>query len=234
MTGRHILVTRPEPGAAETARAIAALGWHPLLAPALILRATPARGLPQAQAILLTSRAAARALPAGDTPVLAVGAGTAAEARARGFTRVTAAEGDAAALAALAAERIDPAAGPLLLAVGRGYSLDLAAALRAKGFRVIRRIAYEAAPASALPAEARAALAAGTVEAALFTSPRGVRITLALMRGAGLADAARGIRALAISPRIAEALRPLPWASIAVTARPDPSLLPALLGPPPD
>jgi uroporphyrinogen-III synthase len=112
--------------------------------------------------------------------------------------------------------------------------MDLAAALRAKGFRVIRRIAYEATPATALPDEARAALAAGTVEAALFTSPRGVRITLALMHGAGLADAARAIRALAISPRIAEALRPLPWASIAVTARPDPSLLPALLGPPPD
>ncbi|WP_198378784.1 uroporphyrinogen-III synthase, partial [Neoroseomonas rubea] len=149
-------------------------------------------------------------------------------------SRVTAAEGDAAALAALAAQRLDPAAGPLLLAVGRGYSLDLAAALRAKGFRVMRRIAYEAVPANALPEDARAALAAGTIAAALFTSPRGVRITLALLRGAGLAEAALSIRALAISPRIAEALRPLPWASIAVTERPDPALLPALLGPPPD
>ncbi|MBP0462292.1 uroporphyrinogen-III synthase [Roseomonas sp. PWR1] len=232
MMGRGILVTRPEPGGAETARAVAALGWHPLLAPALVLRAAPARGLPKAQAILLPSRAAARALPPGETPVLAVGAGTAAEARAQGFSQVTAAEGDAAALAALAAERLDPASGPLLLAVGRGYSMDLARALRARGFRVIRRIAYEAAPATALPEEARAALAAGTVAAALFTSPRGVRITLALLRQAGLADAARGIRALAISERIAEALRPLPWAGIAVTERPDPALLPALLGPP--
>ena len=32
-----VLVTRPEPGAAETARRVAALGWRPILAPALVL-----------------------------------------------------------------------------------------------------------------------------------------------------------------------------------------------------
>ena len=234
MTGRCVLVTRPEPGAAETARAVAALGWTPLLAPSLVLRATPAKPLPPAQAILLPSRAAARALEPTAAPVLAVGAGTAAEARARGFADVIAAEGDAVALAALAATRLDPAAGPLLLAVGRGYSTELAAALRARGFRVIRRVTYEATPATALPKDARSALAAGQVAAALFTSPRGARITLALLRAAGLAEAAHGIRALAISARIAEALKPLPWTTIAVTDRPDPALLPALLGPAPD
>ena len=230
---RGVLVTRPEPGAAETAQALVALGWDPVLAPALVLRPTPPARLPAAAAILLPSRAAARALPPCALPVLAVGAGTAAEARARGFAEVVAAEGDAAALAALAAVRLDPAAGPLLLAVGRGYGADLAAALRASGFRVIRRVAYEAAPAAALPNEALAALRAGGVAAALFTSPRGARITLALLRAAGLAPAARGIRALAISARIAQALAPLPWAGIEVTARPDPALLPGLLGPAP-
>lgn len=234
MTGRSVLVTRPEPGSAETARAIAALGWTPLLAPSLKLQSVAAPRLPRAQAILLPSRAAARALDPTPTPVLAVGAGTAAEARARGFADVIAAEGEAVTLAALAAERLDPAAGPLLLAVGRGYSTELARALRAKGFRVIRRVTYEARPATALPDDARAALGAGQVVAALFTSPRGARTTIALLRAAGLADAARGIRALAISARIAEALRPLPWAAIAVTDRPDPALLPALLGPAPD
>jgi uroporphyrinogen-III synthase len=231
MSARGILVTRPEPGAAETARAIAALGWQPILAPALRLAAAPPGTLPKAQAILLPSRAAARALPPSATPVLAVGAGTAAEARAAGFPDVTAAEGDAAALAELAARRLDPGKGALLLAVGEGYGADLAAALRGRGFRVIRRVAYRARPADRLPAEAIAALRAGAVAAAVFTSPRGARITLGLLRRAGLEDVARGIRALAISPRIAAALQPLPWAAVAVTERPDPALLPALLGP---
>lgn len=231
---RGVLVTRPEPGAAETAAALAALGWAPVLAPALVLREIPPARLPRAQALLLPSRAAARALPPLPIPVLAVGAGTAAEARARGFRDVRVAEGDAASLAAQAAASLDPAAGPLLLAVGRGYGAGLAAALRGHGFRVLRRIAYAALPATTLPAAAQAALRAREVAAAVFTSPRGARITLALLRRAGLEEAVRGARALAISARIAAVLAPLPWAAVEVTARPDPALLPALLGPPTD
>ena len=228
-----ILITRPAPGSAETAAALAALGWHPILAPALMLYETPPATLPPAQALLLASRAAARALSPVLLPVLAVGDGTAAEARARGFADVTPAEGDAAALARLAATRLDPAAGPLLLAVGRGYGADLAAALRAQGFRVIRRVVYEAAPAEALPDPALAALRAGQVAAMLITSPRGARIMVALLRRAGLADASRAIRALVLSPRIAEALAPLSFAAVEMPVRPDPALLPALLGPAP-
>src|SRR3954447_22208765 len=106
-----VLVTRPEPGAAETARRVEALGWRPVLAPALVLAPRPFAA-PPAQALLLTSRAAARALPPSDSLVLAVGGATAAEARARVFARVAAAAGDAAALAGHAARTLDPAAGP--------------------------------------------------------------------------------------------------------------------------
>jgi len=254
-----VLVTRPEPGASETARRLAALGWRPVLAPALVLAPRPLAAMPRAQAILLTSRAAARALPrewsAGSLPVLAVGEATAAEARARGFTDVRtagggvraaagaesraaggdpvrAASGDAAALAALAAATLNPGAGPLLLAVGAGYGEDLAAALRARGFRVLRRIAYAAAPATALPAEAIAALHQGVIAAALFFSPKSAQSALALLQGAGLAATLRGIRALAISPRVAQRLAALPWRQVQVAARPDQDSLLELLGPP--
>jgi uroporphyrinogen-III synthase len=230
MTRRAVLVTRPAPGEAETAAALAALGWTPIAAPALLLRATPPARLPRAQALLLASRAAARALPPLPLPVLAVGEGTAAEARARGFPDVTAAEGDAAALAALAAARLRPQDGPLLLAVGRGYGAELAAALRARGFSVIRRVVYAAQPAEALPAPALAALAAGQVAAVLVTSPRGARILAGLLRRDGLAEAVGGARALVLSPRIAAALAPLDFAAVEMPARPDPALLPALLG----
>jgi uroporphyrinogen-III synthase len=232
-TPRCVLVTRPAPGDAETAAALAALGWQPVSAPALTLFGTPPATLPRAQALLLASRAAARALPPAALPVLAVGAGTAAEARARGFTDVTAAEGDAAALARLVAARRDPGAGPLLLAVGQGYGEDLAAALRRHGFRVIRRVVYRAVPATALPDAALEAIGAGRVAAVLLTSPRGARILVALLRRAGLGEATRGMRAVVLSPRIAAALAPLAFAAVAWPARPDPVLLPALLGPPP-
>ncbi|GAA0567128.1 hypothetical protein GCM10009416_01450 [Craurococcus roseus] len=236
-----VLVTRPEPGAAETARRVAALGWEPVLAPALVLapRSAERAPLPPAQALLLPSRAAARAVqPASPAvPVLAVGEATAAEARAHGFVNVTAADGDAAALAALAASRLDPAAGPLLLAVGAGYGAELAAALRGHGFRVLLRVVYSAGPAAALPEPARAALASEAVVAALFFSPRSAGCAISLLRAAGLAGTLARAEALAISPRVAavlEAAAPEPrWRGLRVAARPDQDSLLRLLGPGP-
>lgn len=233
-----ILVTRPEPGGVETATRLAALGHRAVLAPALVL--TPRRfDLPPAQALLLTSRAAARALPdpIPGLPVLAVGAATAEAARERGWRDVAAAAGTAADLAQLASRSLRPAAGPLILAVGAGYSLDLAADLRARGFRVVRRIAYAAAPAQELPPEAADTLRRGDVQAILFHSPRSASCAISLIRAAGLAASAARAEALAISPRVASAaaaaLAPLDWAGLRVATRPDEAALLALLGPPP-
>lgn len=228
-----VLVTRPDPGAAETASRLAALGWRAVLAPALVLQpvpmAAPRAGL---QAILLASRAAARALPPSPLPVLAVGEATAEEARRAGFPDVRAAGGDAAALAALAAAALDPARGPLLLAAGQGYGAELAAGLRARGFRVIRRVAYRACDARALPAAAAAAWAARKLHAALFFSPRSAACSVRLLRGGGLGGLARGVVAVAISPRVAHTLAPLPWGDIRVAPRPDQESLLETLGTP--
>ncbi len=234
-----MLVTRPEPGAEETGRRLAALGWVPVLAPALSLAPRPLAAPAGVQALLLTSRAAARAvrpgtLPAG-LPVLAVGEATAAEARHSGFVKIEAAAGDAVALAQLAAARLDPAAGPLLLAVGEGYGLEVALALRQRGFRVQRRVAYAAAPAPVLPDPAKQALEAGRVVAVLFFSPRSAHCAITLIQEAGLAETAASVMAFALSPRVAAALQaapaPLAWRGVRVADRPDQDSLLQLLGP---
>lgn len=238
-----MLVTRPEPGAAETAARVAALGWRPILAPALVL--APRTGLsrlPRAQAILLTSRAAARALapqafgsPGPCPPVIAVGAATAAEATARGFAVVEGAPGgDAASLAAHVAATRAPADGPLLLAVGAGYARDLEAALRSHGFRVLRRVVYAARPAAALPEPARAALAGDRVRAALFLSPRSAACAISMLRGAGLGSRVGGIEALCISERVAkaaaDAAAPHRWQATRIAPQPNQEAVLQLLG----
>jgi len=228
---RAILITRPEPGAAESAHAVAALGWEAVLAPALALTALPFKAPGNCQAIIITSRAAARALPLVALPVIAVGEATATEARARGFADVRAAAGDAQALSALIGATLKPEAGTLCLAVGEGYALDLAAALRAKGFRVLRRVVYAARPSTELPAEALQAIREGRVHAALFTSPRSAQEAMRLLADAGLHKAAQNIIAIALSPRIAAALAALPWAEIRTASRPDHAALLACLGP---
>ncbi|MCX7685132.1 MAG: uroporphyrinogen-III synthase [Acetobacteraceae bacterium] len=230
-----VLITRPEPGAADTAARVAALGFRPVLAPALSLAPRPA-ALPAAQAVVVTSPAAARALPVRlhGLPLFATGPASAEAARAAGFRHVEGAEGEAASLAGLVAARCAPKAGPLLLAIGEGYGRELAAALRARGFRVHRRVVYAAREAESLPEEAACALRSGLVRAALFFSPRSARAAMALIEAAGLRGAARGIAALALSPRIATILRAWPWARVAAADAPHQDRLLALLGAGPD
>lgn len=218
-----MLVTRPEPGASETAARLAALGRSALLAPMLTIVPRPLALKTLPQAVLITSGNALPALPAAlhARPLLAVGDATAARAREAGFTDVHSAGRDATALAALAGRICQPAAGTLLLASGAGQGLALAAALRALGFRVHRRIAYAARPVATLPAAVVAALCAGEVAAALFFSAETARVFVNVfgeMRPEGVAGK---MDAYALSPAVARALGPLPWRSIRVASHPN-------------
>ncbi|HEY7580772.1 MAG TPA: uroporphyrinogen-III synthase [Acetobacteraceae bacterium] len=231
--GRGILITRPEPGASETAARVAALGHRPVLAPLLAVqnRNVPLPPPERVQAILVTSGNAIPSLPPSyrHLPLLAVGEATAARGRAAGFTQVNSADGDARALAALAVRSCDPQADPLLVVSGRGQGQGLAAALREGGFRVVRRTVYAAVPVGALPDEARHAVHTGSVEAVLLFSAETARQCVRLLRAARLRDAARSIEALAISQPTAMALRALPWRRIRVADRPNQDALLAML-----
>jgi uroporphyrinogen-III synthase len=216
-----VLITRPEPGAAETAARVAALGFRPVVAPLFTIEPRALSAIP-AQAVLVTSANALPALPASlcGAPLLAVGDATAAKARALGFATVQSAGRDAVALAALAARLCAPQRGPLLLACGARQGVALARDLRARGFAVRRRIAYAARPVPELPATAAVALREGAVRAVLFFSADAARVFIARLR-AMLPDAAVArVEALAISRTVVAALRPLPWRCIRVASHP--------------
>jgi len=207
-----ILVTRPEPGASETAERLRVLGYEVIKAPFLAVERIAAR-LPRAfQACLITSANACWALPAG-VRTFAVGDATAAKARDQGAGPVCSANGDAAALAALAADNCDPKAGPLLLLAGEGQGLDLCKALHDRGFRMIRRVVYRAIPPKQFPTPAEKAIAAGDIDTALFFSAETARAFVRLCP-AGLKDQVRQIRAITISPAVSRALKSLPWLSV--------------------
>ena len=239
---RTVLVTRPPPGARQTAERLAALGWTPVAAPCLAITPCPAR-LPapgRLAAILVTSGQAVAALPASHHGVklFSVGAATAAAARAAGFVDVRSADGDAVALAALVVGRLAPAAlvmgrlapagGTLLLASGAGQGMALAARLRGAGFVVVRRVVYAARPAAALPERALAALTGGQVRAAMFFSAQTARVFERLLP-AGLRPLLAGADALAIGAEAASVLARLPWRAVRVAVRPTQDEMFALL-----
>jgi len=228
-----VLITRPEPGAGETAARVLALGYRPVVAPLLEIHVRPVPLPPSCcvQAILATSGSAIPALPAShrDLPLFAVGAATAARARTAGFASVTSADGDSAALAELVGRSCERSAGPLLLPCGRDQGQALASDLRARGFSVIRRVVYAAAPATVLPATARDAFTSGALTAAMFFSAETARQCVRLLRAARLRHAVSGVDALAISRPAAVALEVLPWRRVRIAAQPNQDAMLALL-----
>jgi uroporphyrinogen-III synthase len=195
----------------------------------LHIAALPVRLGPVVQAVLVTSGNALPPLPAGlhGLPLLAVGDATAMRARAAGFTKVCSADGDAAALAALAAQMLPPGTA-LLLATGAGQGESLAADLRHRGFRVHRRAVYAARPARGLPATARHALTDASLKAAMFLSADTARAFVRALPD-GLHPALAGVEALAIGQPAAEVLLHLPWRGVRVSAKPTLASVMALL-----
>jgi uroporphyrinogen-III synthase len=230
---KRILVTRPEPGASQTADRISALGFVPVVAPVLAILATDI-GLHvphRIAATLVTSRNAVPACPRSchDRPVFAVGSATAACAAAAGFTRVIDADGDASVLSTLVAASLSPKDGSLFFPTGRGQGFELANSLRERGFRVIRRVAYQAASVPVLPEAAVSDLQHGQLTAALFFSTETARHFVRLVLEAGLAEAVNDVEAVSISERSAMALRKLNWRRISIAAKPNQDAMLALL-----
>lgn len=185
-----VLVTRPEPGAGETAGRLRALGLVPVVAPLMEMTVLhpdlPAPG--DVAALALTSANALRAMQDGDRlrafahlPAFAVGARTADEARRRGFADVTATGGGLAGLV----EAITAAApgGPVFYPATTTPSGDLAAALAPHGIRVVTAPVYDMRPLDRLPAAARDLLSATGPAAITLYSRRSAALFAELVAG---------------------------------------------------
>jgi uroporphyrinogen-III synthase len=225
----RILVTRPQPSAAQTARALRERGHEPIVAPLLqieiLAEIDPDTG--SWDAILLTSAntlcgigkfASRRELR--DLPIFAVGDTTAKTARDNGFTNVTSADGNVDDLADLVGSRLKPPARLLYLA-GEERAGDLAGALRAKNFEVDLVVVYRFLTAQLLPQPAAEALA-GEIDGVLHFSRASAETFLQAARSSKLLDAAltKPVH-FCLSENVAAPLREAGAAQIRVAARPD-------------
>lgn len=210
------------------------MGHQALLAPLLepIFDDGPPPDLAGIQAILATSANGIRALihrsedrrGLFEIPVFAVGPQTTEEARQAGFTDVRNADGDARALAAAVPGWTAPGKGALLHVCGQEAPGTLAQLLADQGFAVRRAVLYRVDAVAALPPAILGALQAGSVDAALFFSPRSARVFCDLASGFSAP-----LTAFCISPATAAALAPGAFAKVMVAAKPNQGALLALL-----
>lgn len=225
-----ILITRPEPGASETAACVRALGHVPVLAPVLQIQPVLLNPPRTITAIAITSSQALAGLPSAlrALPLYAVGDASARRAFEAGFRWVETASGSADDLARLLADRL-PRGATLLLASGAGHNIELADTLRSTGYRVIRRIAYRTRPAEALDIAAIAALEADEVDFMLIFSKASAQYFVNLARAARVEPGLRRVIAIAISADAAIPLRALSLRNIRIAIAPDQQHMLALL-----
>lgn len=225
----RLVITRPQEDAVALAKRLESRGHEVIVDPLLEIQYLEDAMVPDRpyRAILVSSAHAARrlgALTAGrrDIPVLAVGDRTAEVARQVGFTKVTAAEGDARSLLALALKSLSPTDGPLLYCTGRDIARDLKADLEAYGFDVDRSIIYEALTARQLSPVTINALSAGWADGVVLLSPRTATTWHRLAVEAGVAEHLSALTHFCLSDAVANALntdRPVPL-RVTVAAKP--------------
>ena len=228
LTGRVVLVTRPEPAGAALVRRLRELGADAILSPTIEVEGPEAGGslddaVRQAAEgrfvwVVFTSGAGVRAwfdrteaLGAGPpvADVAAVGEATAAALRARG---VRSSLVPAAFTTEALAQAFPEGTGRVLLARADLATAELEDALRAKGWDPVRVEAYRVRLAGALAPAAAAALRDGRVDAVTFTAPSTVEGFVRLTDG-------RRPPAVCIGPVTAEAAR---RAGLEVAAEADP------------
>jgi uroporphyrinogen-III synthase len=184
-----IIVTRAEPGAAETVARLRACGWEAVSAPMLSLNELPGTHLPSGSDIsgliftsangvrAYTKRAKERALPAW-----CVGPATATAARTAGFTDVRESAGNAKDLADFIVAHATPGDRPLLHVANAAAVGQLQQDLTNRGYRVAFAPLYEMRPAQDLPDALTRLIAVGTPAILLLHSAKGAAATSALIR----------------------------------------------------
>ncbi|SCM78055.1 hypothetical protein KL86PLE_60377 [uncultured Pleomorphomonas sp.] len=186
-----LLVLRPEPQASDMVAALAARNIPALAEPMLTIEPAddPAGRIraadPDAEALILTSRQTVAILkgaeglePLTRLPVIAVGAGTAHDARAAGFADVRSADGNADDLVDLVART---GFHRLVHAGGRDKAGDIAGRLAGLGVTVAEAELYRAEPRQNLAPEVAAAFAAGRVTGLIVASRRSAQAFADLM-----------------------------------------------------
>lgn len=234
----RLLVTRPEPDADRTARALRDRGRQALVAPLIHVEPIPDAPIGEGPwaAIALTSANAVTALVAHPAkarllrvPVFTVGARTEEAAHAAAFAHVESAFGDVAALASLIVARLADRTKQVLYLAGEDRTGNLEALLGEYGIAVHTVPIYRAVQATRLSEAARSALANDRIDGVLHFSRRSAEAFIAAIEADRLRERGLGLRHLCLSAEVAAPLIAAGAERVEVARRPDQQSLLELL-----
>lgn len=227
MSAPRVWVTRARPGSEATATRVGAMGFEPVVAPLLEVRALAGGEIDLADvaALAFTSVNGVRYFAVGcarrDLPVFVVGASTAAAARSTGFRSVVSAGADVEALATVIAAH-GPFAGAVLHAGPTEPAGDLPGALFALGVEARALAVYETVE---RPRDPQTAALVPTCRAALLHSPKASLVLAGYLTIAG----APNLTAICLSAKVAAPLVGKELAAVHAAGAPTEAALLSLL-----
>jgi uroporphyrinogen-III synthase len=231
----RVLVTRPQPGAAATARRLAALGHEAVVLPLTRTERLKLDIMPDGPfaAVVATSAAAIRHAPEDllvtilALPLHAVGRATAVAAREAGFSSIAEPFVDAGDLTTRLPGRL-PGGARVLYLTGRLRTGAVATRLEAAGLGVAVAEVYDTVADEEAFAGSANALGKDRIDAALAHSAYGAALLSRLAERHR--EAFARTRILCISARVRDALEPALQADAQVAATPDEAALLSLIG----
>lgn len=196
-------------------------------APVFRIRQIPidADCLQNADIICITSQNGAHSLIEApniprNKPILAVGEGSAAPLECAGFNNILVANGTGASLVDLIRNTFPKSHGSFLHLSGEHVSLDIAQALKQRGYTASRVIGYRANAIGSFSVSTKQLIASGKAKAVVFLSRRTASEFLKNVRRAGLASQVRRAEAFVMSPNIAEIMDQNRWRKARVSSAP--------------
>jgi uroporphyrinogen-III synthase len=234
----RVLVTRPEPGASETARRLEAMGFLSLKLPLQEIRPLKvgADAIPaDVAAVAVTSANAIRHTPSNvvgrlkHLPCFAVGASTAAAAADAGFSDVIEGRGDAEALAETIIGRRP--GGSVAYLCGKVRRVAFENRLAAEGVPIHAVETYDTIGVSYTVEEVQSLTARHAIDYVLVYSANAAGALVAVTRQTGLEDLFENTIFACISGRVAETFDGRPQTRIRIAPEPDERMLLSLLGP---
>jgi uroporphyrinogen-III synthase len=234
----RVLITRPEPDAADLKSRIEGLGCEVTIAPLIEIELNDiaADAVIGAAGLIATSRNGLRALaqsPALEAalhlPLFAVGPATAALARELGFKTVITGAGTAADLVPLIKAHTGTQRGTLAHLAGDHLAFDLGAALHANGFAYMSIKAYCSVAAKTLGEPVTGLLARRQLDAVILMSPRTARVWAALVEALPEMADVTSVTHLCLSTAVAQGLTPLAPIKTEIAAAPNANEIVALV-----
>lgn len=216
-----IWITRAEADAEVFAAKLGELNIKSIVAPVMRIEPVAFTLGAKPEAIVLTSRNAANALPAAwsGLPVYCVGKATAKAAHEKGYSNTFIGTDGALDLLPLISEQ------RILYLSGEEMRVDLPTLLSAKGKQVERQIVYRSVAEGKLSPLIADAIRKGKLTGVVFFSPKAAAIGCKLAKVYDV----RNVTAYCLSVAVAQSAGALPWKAIRACATPSSKAMLALL-----